>query len=409
MKGVVLGALLLYVLTSTSMADVPTWEEFLRIQGESLSQLSKGELAVKVREQQNKSDSSATIEAQKNAMDLERLRSELARSNLPKTTIESNLRVQEKRLTAEVQKHSDFSYERKYYYDQKARDYRVDEVAVNEAEKAKSKVERSVITSRGGQVRYYPGTHQAVVDQFKSENPVDLPFDLGLVDPRRFPRGAPEAEVRTSMVDGAELVVYSLKDAKSPDKLLRIYADPTLGYCYRRVEFVESGKTVRSLVASAYKEFGGVFFPTHFVERIEGVSEDAPALLREIEVMEAKFGGELPKDIFKFQLPTGVFVVDAKLGVSYSLDEVGRSAAALGNTLAVDDIFESSVEAARRKQEATVASKSQPRSTEPRERMATIDGRRSTGTLWIIGVGVMGVTAIVIAIAARRKMAQGRQ
>jgi len=165
-------------------------------------------------------------------------------------------------------------------------------------------LDRVVLTlDDGTQVRYYRRFDQAVIH----ENAIsDVAFMaevqgafLGVIGPRRLEDAPNNVVVFASSLDGQEIVVYEITGSAGRD-VLRIWVDPSVGYRYRKIEFLRDGKVVERITAKDYKFFDGIAFPIFHEDIVYRDDPNRPVRCKKtIQVLEAKFNQELDPNAFK--------------------------------------------------------------------------------------------------------------
>ena len=136
---------------------------------------------------------------------------------------------------------------------------------------------------------------------------------LGVIGPRRLEDVPNDVNVAVfgDKLDGREVVVYEIRDPDTGDAC-RIWADPSVGYRYRKVEFVRNGKVVQRIVAKDYKFFDGIPFPTFHEDTIYRDDPNHPVSKRKtIQVFEARFNQELDPNAFKVRFTPDTYLMSS--------------------------------------------------------------------------------------------------
>jgi hypothetical protein len=268
---------------------------------------------------------------------------------------------------------------------------------------------RVVITSNGNQVRYYPDgveVPSAVVTQFESENPNDLPSGLGILHSSWLERRTVQPEIRQEKLEGTDLFVYEFPDEEG-DGYWRVDVDPALGYRFRRMQQWKGDFLRREIVASNYDMVDGIPFPKTFTDVFYRKDEAFPIVRQEtLEVEEASFNIDIKQGQFSPSFPPGTIVTDDSLGVMY---EVGRSDIKLES---VDDLIDMGMK--KRLDLALKDKVPQSASSEPSS-SSKLDGRpansnrtveeRTEGYLSVLACGcvVVGLAVAFILVTSRKK------
>jgi hypothetical protein len=202
---------------------------------------------------------------------------------------------------------------RQYIFDLSSCNYRLEERPVNEA--SSSVKPQIIVTSEGKQVRYRTDIDQAVIDYYKDKVANDLPAYLGIVEPKKlkmFPANIRTYQDRMNDID-ATVFELSTSDKAS---VLKIYADPSLGYRYRKVEWFSNNAVIREIVASDYRMYDGILFPA-FHEDIIYNSSGKIEIKKTIKVNSAGFNQPVDPGIFTIQYTPETIITDLKLKMRF--------------------------------------------------------------------------------------------
>lgn len=158
----------------------------------------------------------------------------------------------------------------------------------------------------------------------------------GVVDSTNLERWA-ETGRRAASVDGHPVTTYELASTRPEDKRrLVVYADPELGYRYRRTE-VRSGDELSELrLAREYRTVNGVPVPFYweYVYYWEGSGGKSVKIREVTRVQEAEVNVALPADAFLCQVVLGTMTDATSLTPMFTLPG-GRAPNSLQNARVV--------------------------------------------------------------------------
>lgn len=136
-------------------------------------------------------------------------------------------------------------------------------------------------------------------------------------------------KIERKSVHGKEMIVVQLFFDRSGDVNrawnIEIYFDPGVNYLIRKVVYsvASKGGYIREEEVQNFKEFGsGVFFPEQAVGRSENQGKQYST--NTSKLTDIKVNQPLPRDIFRFRYPQGVFMADKIRGCEYRIDAEGN-------------------------------------------------------------------------------------
>jgi hypothetical protein len=103
---------------------------------------------------------------------------------------------------------------------------------------------------------------------------------------------------------------------------VKIYFDPSVNYLVRRASYISSANYHRDDQVTKFEECSpGIFFPVALAGR-SGL-DGKPNFTHRTQITEIKVNQPLPKDIFTFRWPNGVYLFDKVRGSSYRVNADG--------------------------------------------------------------------------------------
>lgn len=142
-------------------------------------------------------------------------------------------------------------------------------------------------------------------------------------------RAAKVTKVERKQVGGRELIVVQLffdKGSKAYEEKANIYIyfDPNVNYLARKIAYTYPTHYWEEEVLEFKEHKPGLYFP----ERCAGSSQILPSKTVGYECntrfTDIQINQPLPKDIFHFKYPQGVFLFDAIQGMQYQVDTEGN-------------------------------------------------------------------------------------
>jgi hypothetical protein len=202
---------------------------------------------------------------------------------------------------------------RQYTFDLSSYSYRLEEKPVNDT--SSSVKPRIIVTSEGKQVRYRTDIDQAVIDYYKGKTASDLPTYLGIVEPEKLKMFPANIRMYQDRINNVEVTVFELSTAGKADTL-KIYADPSLGYRYRKIEWLSNNAVIREIVASDYRMYDGIPFPAFHEDTIYNSSGKMDTR-KTIKVNSAAFNQPIDAGIFTIQYTPETVITDLKLKMRF--------------------------------------------------------------------------------------------
>jgi len=185
---------------------------------------------------------------------------------------------------------------------------------------------RIVITLNDGTQYYYNKRADAITTNKINTVAVELPFYfdayLGLLRPAWFAELA-ERDVSSTVsqgkLDGRKVIVVDLIEPERSFEL-KIYADPDIGYKYRKIESFIDGKLVELRKAKDYHLFNGIYFPMSHEYIVYGDDPNNPISKKEVvKVLNAEFNQLIDPNTFKIQCTTKTIFYQPELNLRFKL------------------------------------------------------------------------------------------
>jgi hypothetical protein len=168
-------------------------------------------------------------------------------------------------------------------------------------EKTGLRLPQVILRTEGTQLCYYQDIDRVTINENLASV---LPVYLGVIAPARFKEFPGNIDITEGHLDGQAVVIYELSEP-GRDSKLRIYADPAIGYRYRKIEGLFGGKVVREIIAKDYRVFDGIPFPAFHEDTTYSSDPNRPVRKREtIQVTNARFNHDIGTDAFKIQFTT---------------------------------------------------------------------------------------------------------
>ena len=140
---------------------------------------------------------------------------------------------------------------------------------------------------------------------------------MGTVHPSQL-QGISEEDVAisTGSLDERSVIIY---DVQREHDRMRIYADPSLGYRYRKVELFRAERLAELIVARNYRLFDDIPLPTHHEAKMFAVEEsNTPIWWHETtRIMQAALNRPIDPKLFKIEHRPSTKSQVAKLGIVY--------------------------------------------------------------------------------------------
>ena len=174
-----------------------------------------------------------------------------------------------------------------------------------------------LVISSENQVDYLRDSDIAVIADLKKGKVRKKNLFLGVVNPKHIDFSGFNVNSETNKIDGHEVIAYELT-IDGIDGMTKIYADPALGYRYRKVEYFNNGYLVRTLIAKDYKFFDGIPYPT-FHERKDFEASPGNKLLKSetTQIQKASFNQKIDSDVFNIKFTTNTWITDLSLGMRF--------------------------------------------------------------------------------------------
>ncbi|MCH9022896.1 MAG: hypothetical protein IID32_09030 [Planctomycetes bacterium] len=181
------------------------------------------------------------------------------------------------------------------------------------------RVLRSMSFRFEGQIVRYDRDHDHLIIEYtNNKSPSTLPSRLGTIHPSQL-YGIAEEDVvtRKAALEGHEVSVYDVQ--REHDRMV-IYADPALGYRYRKIELFKEGRLAESISATDYRLFDDIALPTHHETKHFSIDKPNTPFWRRktTRILQATaLNQAIDPNVFEIAFtPTTVFQ-DLKLGLRY--------------------------------------------------------------------------------------------
>ncbi len=317
--------------------EILSFEDFMQVNQQNYNIIDKGRLELYYTEYFSYTQSQIDMKLDRAEDFWQEKREEIeADENLTKSEKEERLLWVDKVFKPDLE---DFAAEevtymkRSYTFDMLGEDYRFEKRpadpndAISYMERATiNNVKRAVIVSSNGiDLRYYPEQEEAFppsahLGDYGNAVANGLPVHIGTVRPRDLQewvqRGS-ELKFLQAQLGQHDVVVYQLtmQESDSGEGMLKIYADPAVGYRIRRVELINDGSVLRAEIAKDYKIFNDIPLPTYYqrTDYRDG-AEQSIAKQTTIQVEAAELNVPVDPNRFKVSFDTDTLVVTRSKG-----------------------------------------------------------------------------------------------
>jgi len=335
--------LFLYFIAAECLGEIISplpFSEFKIINKENYETIRSAELLIDF-----KASQSYTLEALQNESDRE-----IAYLNeLQKNAVDENRKQQIEHLKTRIpsikrlranKTRFDNTSRKKYVVDVKSNQYRLDQIPENEETAASSGIHLlTTVVTNGKLITYLKKPDQAFVRYNQKQSAKQTPSRLGTIDPDIFDYNTFESRHEIVNLDGHEAVKYEITFDNWKNKTL-IYADPALGYRYRKLESYRNNQLIQTIEAKDYKLFGDIYFPT--VHKKVIYRKDQSNITETINVLDVKFNIEISPEVYKIRYTNKTKITDDQLNETYSLfDNEEIIDLELENDAVIDKIIES--------------------------------------------------------------------
>jgi hypothetical protein len=192
-----------------------------------------------------------------------------------------------------------------------------------------SNIEESKIISENTYLSYLPTLKSALIDHTNGANLFSCsPPYFGLINPDSVASSYSYVNMKDGSFNGHMVVIYELCKIHAPKKKLYIYADPSIGYRYLRLEYYLGNFQSQVVTAQDYRNSNGVIFPfkhTNIVYASQAKDVSIESIKEIVEVKSAQFGLKINPDTFKISFPQGTTVNDRKIGHMMKIGELDES------------------------------------------------------------------------------------
>ena len=277
---------------------------------------------------------------------------------------------------------------------------------------APSNVKTTNLASGNLFVSYLPDLKTALVDQRETTQMDTSPAFFGVIDAQKVGDNYRLASNRNEVIDGHAVVAYEFVNLQFDNDSMTVFADPALGFRYRRVEY-RTGDFVRQVITAAdFEQYGDVLYPMRhesvmYSQTADGASEERTREV--VQVLSAQFNMAIDPSAFLVTFAPGTMVNDRNLGIVTKIGDQGYGPQGVESI--AEMLLPQKLEEEREKQSSSLTAEIKHNMYSPDQTKSdtppAVVGHVVTPTLAIAAACTIGLLGLVV-VFVRRSMRNDR-